>query len=210
MTGWPISMPAWLAIALLSASCSGHLPTTHYYTLVEPEALHEAGGEGPIEIGVLPFAVDAPFDQDRIVYRPSERSPEIGFYEYHRWAAPLSRMLPTVVADALREMGIPGPIESVGRGAGHDYLLHGRLRTLIEIDLADGQRVVAGLDLSLRDAAGEEIWSGSTSGEERVDAESAEQIVIAMRSALRQALSRAYPSLYTRIALLLESDAVDG
>jgi uncharacterized lipoprotein YmbA len=157
-------VPAWLAIALLSASCSGHLPTTHYYTLADPAALPEAGGDGPFAIGVLPFAVDPPFDQDRIVYRPSAGSPEIGFYEYHRWAAPLSRTLPLVVADALQEMGIPAPIEPAGRGAGHDFLLHGRLRTLIEIDLVDGQRVVAGLDLSLRDAAGEEIWSSSITG----------------------------------------------
>jgi hypothetical protein len=31
-----------------------------------------------------------------------------------------------------------------------------------------------------------------------------------MRSALRQALTHAYPSLSTRLALLLESHAVDG
>ena len=46
------------------------------------------------------FLVDPPYDQDRLVYRVGRNTPEVGFYDYHRWAAPLSRMLPKVVADS--------------------------------------------------------------------------------------------------------------
>ena len=65
-----------------------------------------------MNVGVKAIHVDPPYNRDSIVYRIGSDSPEVGFYAYHQWAAPLTRMLPGVVADALS--GIDG-LELIGR-----------------------------------------------------------------------------------------------
>ena len=49
------------------------------------------------------------------MYRVGEDSPEVGFYAYHRWAAPLSRMLPSKGFDT-EYLDEVGPSLSVGIG----------------------------------------------------------------------------------------------
>ena len=80
----------WSAVLALTIGCKA-MPTTHYYIL-EPRAGSSDDAGAGVAVGVLPFEVDPPYDQDRIVYRIGADSPKVGFYEYHRWAAPLSRM----------------------------------------------------------------------------------------------------------------------
>ncbi len=102
-------LPCLLAFAALAVGCWGRIPPTHYYVLELRGEGHEVNpgpAAGGLEIGVESFAVDPPYDQDRLIYRVGEGSVEIGFYHYHRWATPLSRMLPRVVAVGLR--GTPG------------------------------------------------------------------------------------------------------
>ncbi len=99
-------------VAVRRWAAGRQLPPTHYYVLeLDPGAADGAagaadgGGAPPTPrrrtIGVRPFAVDAPYDQDRIVYRVGEGSAEVGFYSYHLWAAPLPSMLPAAVATGL-------------------------------------------------------------------------------------------------------------
>ena len=89
----------WIAILTLSSGCRA-TPAMNYYVL-EPRSGASADAPDGVRVGVLPFEVDPPYDQDRIVYRIGADSPKVGFYEYHRWAAPLSRMLPRIASKLL-------------------------------------------------------------------------------------------------------------
>ncbi len=198
-----MKLPVLLLILVLTwvlfiPACA-RLPTTHYYVL-EPRG--EAAEESPssahqdgLVIGVEAFLVDPPYDQDRIVYRVGEDSPEIGFYAYHRWAAPLSRMLPKVVAAGLH--GTTG-VSSIGPIVpGRDYaaFLEGRVLELEQIDVPEGQRVRVRLELTLRLEDGTELFSETLTGETITRTRKVSEVVEEMSTALEQALNEAREGL---------------
>lgn len=163
----PILGRTTIALALCGAALAlatgcGRPPATRYYTLDPREAAPPAS-QG-VTIGVLPFAVDAPYDQDRIVYRIGESTPEVGFYDYHRWAVPLSRMLPRFVAAGLGGADGVGRIEPASSDLPYDLRLTGRVRVLEEVDTAAGQHVRVDIELALLDADGDRLWSGRVTG----------------------------------------------
>ena len=99
------SLALLLLTPLLFAACGGKRPPNHYYLLGAPAAGDEtvrrpATDPEGLRVGVRSLHVDPPYDRDSIVYRVGADSPEVGFYAYHLWAAPLARMLPGVVAAA--------------------------------------------------------------------------------------------------------------
>lgn len=187
----PVSLSV-LAILLGCCGCAS-VPRTHYYLLEWPAGAGTvASFDEPTRIGVRPFAVDPPYDQDRIVYRVGAGSVEIGFYAYHRWAVPLAEMLPTLLADALQ--GAPGvlSVEPYRRGAGYDLVVEGALATLEEIDTSSGPRVRVELSLSWYDAEG--VLRGRREGAAESDADSdrvafvVERMAGAVAEAVRDAL----------------------
>ena len=152
-----------LAVALPLALCGcGSVPPTHYYVL-EPqdvpriEAFGTATARG-LAIGVETFRVDPPYNQDRIVYRVDEGSAEVGFYAYHRWAAPLERMLPRVVAAAYSGVLGAKSIEPITSGRSYDAIMRGRVLVFEEIDTPDGLRVRVHVTLRLDASDGTELW----------------------------------------------------
>ncbi len=98
-----------LSLLLLVTACRS-APTTRYYVLAPsntaPETVATPTGGSGLRIGVEPFTVDPPYDRDQLVYRLGVDSVEVGFYSYHRWAAPLSELVAVAVAEGLR--GTPG------------------------------------------------------------------------------------------------------
>ena len=107
-----LRIAVWLAGLTFLVSCGG-APRTHYFVLSTAAVSVDASGTG--SIGVAPFRVAPPYDGDRIVYRFGEHGPEVGFYPYHLWAAPLSRMLPSKGFDT-EYLDDVGPSLSVGVG----------------------------------------------------------------------------------------------
>lgn len=190
----PLRLPAVVVLLVTIASCGGRVPPTHYYVL-EPNPAEQgnpsSGSGDGITVGVKPFRVDPPYDQDRIVYRLRERSSEVGFYAYHRWAAPLSRMLPVVVADGLAETEGLRAIEPVVAGREYDAYLVGRVLALEEIDHRDGQDVRLRLALELRLSDGPEIWSRTVEGQETIDTDEVGDVVERMNQVLRRLVSEA-------------------
>ncbi len=188
-----LSLLCLLLVTPLLAHC-GSVPKTHYYVLeTSPTANPAAQSESAtgIRVGVKAFHIDPPYDQDRIVYRVGERSPEIGFYAYHRWAAPLSRMLPVVVAAGLDGTAGLRSIEPAAPGRGYDLYLLGRLLQLEEIDHPAGQDVRVRIRLELRKLEGTEIWSQVVSGEQTVRAGEVAEIVETMSAVLAGAVADA-------------------
>lgn len=183
-------LPVLLSLVAILCGCA-KMPPTHYYMLraeVDADAATPTPeGEG-VSVGVRSFQVDAPFDQDRIVYRVGESSPKVGSYAYHHWAAPPSRMLPQLVAQAMQ--GTPGVdrIEPVLGGRDYAAYLGGRVVALEEVDRPDGQLVRARLELWLTSANGEELWSKTVVAEGLTQATDVAQVVERMGQLLGDAL----------------------
>jgi uncharacterized lipoprotein YmbA len=188
---------AILTAVALAAGCSS-LPPTHYYVIeLEPAAEAPSSGAGGgtggdaggWTIGVRPFLVDAPYDQDRIVYRVGERSPEVGFYAYHLWAAPLQSMLPAVVAAGLSGAAGVREIEPVDPGQRYRAHLLGRVLAVEEVDLADRQLVRASIELRLVGADGAELWADRVEARGETTAGGVPAIVEGLAQALGRALA---------------------
>jgi hypothetical protein len=199
------------------------MPPTHYYVLELDRApaqiaaaadvpsssptnagnpAREAAAEGeaapdaaPWTIGVRDFVVDPPYNQDRIVYRVGERSPEVGFYAYHLWAAPLSSMLPAVVAAGLTGTAHTQEIEPVDAGRRYDAFLLGRVLAVEEVDIGARQIVRAALELRLVGRDGAEIWAETIEARGETETAEVKQIVEALTAALGRALGETRTSL---------------
>jgi uncharacterized lipoprotein YmbA len=201
-----------IALAALAIAGCSQLPPTHYYVLEldrasgGADAGDGAGSRGAAAgglaadssawtIGVRPFAVDAPYDQDRIVYRVGEGSPEVGFYAYHLWAAPLSNMLAAVVATGLE--GAPGvtAVEPVVAGRAYRAFINGRVLAVEEIDVADRQLVRAVIELRLVDRDGAELWADVVTARGETRTEQVGDVVEALSVALADALAGTRESL---------------
>lgn len=180
------SLPAAaiLAVALLGcATGGGEVPATRYYTLGPPIDTDASGIEttdresAELVVGVDAIVVDPPYDQDRLVFRIGAESPEVGFYHYHRWAAPLGRLVEAALAEGLR--GTPGisAIEPSSSNANYSARLTGRLVYLEEVDRPEGQEVRLALELELRDRAGAILWAERLIETAEVDVETVPDIV---------------------------------
>ncbi len=186
---------ALLALCGLIAGCAGGLPPTHYYVLrPPPEARGEAPGaavEDGLAIGVEAFAVDPPYDQDRIVYRRGRDSSEVGFYAYHRWASPPGRLVSVALADGLR--GTPGiaAIEPAASTGDYSARLRGRVIYLEEVDSEEVQEARVALELELWDRNGQTLWSQTVSGTASGQATSGDEVVLLLRRAFDGALETA-------------------
>ncbi len=186
-----------VAAAILALACCGcgSVPQTHYYVL-EPQDLFSTAPSGTgLSIGVETFQVDPLYDQDRIVYRMGQDSAEVGFYAYHRWAAPLSRMLPGVVAAALS--GLDG-VESIGPvadGRDYDAYFRGRVLAFEEIDTPEGERILVRLALTLQADDGTELWVEILDREAALTTGEVRDAVERMREALEEGLRAARPGL---------------
>lgn len=186
-----------LILALLLVAGCRSAPTTRYYvvapTRTAPVAVAESGDSSDLRIGVEPFAVDPPYDRDQLVYRLGADSVEVGFYSYHRWAAPLSDLLAVAMAEGLR--GTPGiaSIEPWSSGGDYDALLRGRVIYLEEIDVPGQQEARMRLELRLVSADGSTLWSqevsGSAAGQNETVAQIVEQLYAAFDKALEEARS---------------------
>jgi len=189
-----------LIFAVFLATSCAKIPPTHYYVLRGPEV--EPSGDARVPavatVGVAGIDVAPPYDQGRIVYRVGDGDPEVGFYAYHRWAAPLSTMLPGLVADTLDD-SLGAEIEPYRSGAGHDAVLSGRLLMLEEVDRPEDQRIRVRLALSLEGAGGDPMWSGVVTSEVTIQTTEVDDVVRAMERALREAVRNARDPL--RVAL---------
>jgi len=193
-----ISLLLALLFSTAGTGCTT-IPQTHYYLLrpeinsTPPTTIIQQG----LEVGVKYFLVDPPYDQDRIVYRVGSGSSEVGFYAYHRWAVPLSQMLPKLVVD--RFSGISGiaSIEMIRPGRPYAATFEGKVISFEEIDTPEGQQIHARIFLSLRLRDGSVIWSNVFTEISPSEAVTVGDIVEKMRSTLVVLLTRGRQSLET-------------
>lgn len=204
------AVPVVLTLVLASAGCPG-APVTHYYLLgaqTAPETATARATRG-IAVGIRPFEVDTPYDQDRIVYRLGRAGVEVGFYDYHRWAAPVGSMLQAIVASRLADAPGVGSIEPAVAGRRYDAWLTGRVLDLHEIDHPGGQDVHVRLELALELAEGSRLWSATVERKRTLDARKVGPVVEAMNAVVTEAIDVLRPQL-VRALEALDHRKVDG
>jgi ABC-type uncharacterized transport system auxiliary subunit len=168
------------ASALVSsalAACGGSRPIKYYQvsyptkSAVAPDAINTA-------LMVRPFESSHLYLDNKIVY--GFDSPEMGTYEYHRWADPPVEMLQYALVRGLRASGRFKAVYTLRADPDGRYILAGRLYDCKEVD---GPTIIARLsyDVRLRDRkTGTTVWEHSYSYDEPVAEKTVAAFVVGM------------------------------
>jgi len=195
----------WASV-LLMAGCGGKVLYPHYYALDIPAApiAAEAGARQPVTLAVRRFEAASYLRQGRIVYRPTPT--EIGFYDYHRWAADPAEAITEATIDSIRSrrlFAFVKPYDGQGR---EDYLLSGRLEKLEEIDSPRGVRVAARLSAELVDlSTGAAVWQSEGDEAAVVESRDVNSLVGAMSHAVQKCIERLTDGLDRHFSAKLEA-----
>jgi ABC-type uncharacterized transport system auxiliary subunit len=152
-----------LAIVSTLTGCGGRLRYPTYYTLNLPAPPDPPAKEGVrISIAVREFQAPSYLRQGPIVYR--RRPEEIGFYEYHRWAADPRTLMTGAVIDHLRASGQYSTVSTYNGRPDNDYIFSGKLEKLEEIDYQTGVKVEVAISGQItRVETGATVWSNAVS-----------------------------------------------
>jgi len=186
---------AW-ASALLTAGCGGKILYPHYYTLEIPPVPRGAAFSPrlPATLAVRRFETAPYLRQGRIVYR--QALAEIGFYEYHRWAADPAVMVTSAVIDSLRSSQLFSFVKSYDGQGQQDYVMGGQLEQLEEIDSAGTVRVAVKLSAELLDVrTGAMVWTGEGGETSAVETRNVNSVVVEMSHAVQKSIDRLVTSL---------------
>ena len=152
-----------LAIAAALTGCGGKLRYPAYYTLNLPAPPDPPAAENVrTSIAVREFQSPGYLRQGPIVYR---RTPEeVGFYEYHRWAADPRTLLTSAVIDHLRASGQYSMVSIYNGRPDNDYIFSGKLEKLEEVDYDSGVKVEVAMSAQItRVATGVAVWTNAVS-----------------------------------------------
>ena len=198
--GSPKPMTKTLASAsvltLLMAGCGGKILYPHYYALDIPPAPRQAVSDTrmPATLAVRRFETPPYLRQGRIVYRQAPA--EIGFYDYHRWAADPAATVTTAVIDSLRSSRLFSFVKPYDGQSRQDYLMSGRLERLEEIDYGGSVRVEAKLSAELVDLRTDAtVWTGDADETLEVETRNVNSVVVEMSHAVQKSIDRLVASL---------------
>ncbi len=110
---------------LILGGCSSKIPLTHYYTFhpQSPTSGKPTAAKYPKILAIDTFQADAPYQQERLVFRTSPY--EVNFYEYRKWLRPPTELVTEQVFRAFKTSGTFQDARLYESGA--DYLLQGRI-----------------------------------------------------------------------------------
>lgn len=178
------------ALGLTTLCCGGgKIPATRYYALDLPAAPMPAAANTTPEKSLAVRGVTAadPYTQDRIVYRPSRQ--EVGFYEYHRWAADPRESVHNALLEKLKASGLFKVVGGYDGRMKADYVLQTRIERLEEVDFESGVKVYVELAAELLDASDNSaIWAGEGTGSGVVTSPEVSQVVAEMSKATADSL----------------------
>jgi len=148
-------------LALLPALVGcGKVKYPAYYTLNLPPAPDPPAQETQTSIAVREFQAPGYLRQGPIVYRSSPE--ELGFYEYHRWAADPRKIVTSAVIEDLRASGQFSMVSSYDGRPEIEYVFSGKLEKLEEVDYEGGPRVEVALSAQItRVSTGATVWSNN-------------------------------------------------
>jgi uncharacterized lipoprotein YmbA len=190
----PLTAIACVA-ALLTAGCGSIRYPTYYALNVAPAPKPAADtGRRSLGVAVRRFETADYIRQGRIVYR--ETPHEIGFYDYHRWAADPGATITTAIIDALRSARLFSAVVAYDGLEKQECVLSGRLARLDEVDYGGGVRVETRLLAELVNRrTGETLWSGEASETSNIEIRTVASVVGAMGQVVETTIDRLIASM---------------
>ena len=178
-------------LTLLPAlSGCGRVRYPAYYTLNLPAPPDPPAAEGVrTSIAVREFQSPGYLRQGPIVYR---KTPEqIGFYEYHRWAADPRTLMTSAVIDHLRASGQYSMVSMYNGRPDNDYIFSGKLEKLEEVDYESGVKVQVAMSAQItRVATGVTVWSNTVSEVGTVSQRNIPGVVSQMNQTMQVAIDK--------------------
>jgi uncharacterized lipoprotein YmbA len=188
--------------ALLMSGCGAVRYPTYYALDVAPAPKPAAdGGRRSVAVAVRRFETADYIRQGRIVYR--EAPQEVGFYDYHRWAADPGATITTAMIDALRSARLFSAVVPYDGREKQECVLSGRLARLDEVDYGGSVRVEAKLVAELVNRrTGETLWTGEASETSNIETRTVASVVGAMSHALETSIARLIASMDPQVPRL--------
>jgi ABC-type uncharacterized transport system auxiliary subunit len=180
-----------LMVTVLPAlSGCGRVRYPAYYTLNLPAPPDPPGAESVRNsIAVREFQSPGYLRQGPIVYRTSPE--EIGFYEYHRWAADPRTLVTGAVVDHLRAGGQFSMVSMYDGRPNNDYVFSGRLEKLEEVDYEAGVKVEVAISAQItRVSTGATVWSNAVSETRPVSQRNVTGVVSQMNRTMELAINK--------------------
>src|SRR5882762_7415265 len=111
-----------LAISMIFVGCVGKVRYPTYYALHLPSApALPTAGQGHVSLAIREFRSPDYLRQGPLVYRASPE--QIGFYDYHRWAADPRTPVTSAITDRPRVGGPIADVKAPHRPPTADYVL---------------------------------------------------------------------------------------
>ncbi len=185
-----LSMALGLMLALLPALAGcGKVRYPAYYTLNLPAAPDPPAQEKQTSIAVREFQSPGYLRQGPIVYRSTPE--EIGFYEYHRWAADPRK---TVTSNVIEDLRASGQFSSVSMYDGRrdiEYIFSGKLEKLEEVDYDGGVKVEVALSAQItKVSTGATVWSNNVFEAGNVSQRTVPGVVAQMNRTMELAINK--------------------
>jgi ABC-type uncharacterized transport system auxiliary subunit len=152
-----------LAIVTILTGCGGKMRYPAYYTLNLPAPPDPPAKESVrTSIAVREFQAPSYLRQGPIVYRSTPE--EIGFYEYHRWAADPRTLVTGAIIDHLRASGQYSMVSMYNGRPDNDFIFSGKLEKLEEVDYQAGVKVDVAMSAQITSVkTGAIVWSNAVS-----------------------------------------------
>jgi ABC-type uncharacterized transport system auxiliary subunit len=189
-----------LAMGAILSGCGGKLRYPSYYTLNLPTPPDPPPPESVrTSIAVREFQCPSYLRQGPIVYRTTPE--QIGFYEYHRWAADPRTLVTGAVIDHLRASGQYSTVSMYNGRADIDYVFSGKLEKMEELDYESGVKVQVAVSAQItRVVTGATVWSNSVSEVATVSQRNIPGVVSQMNRTMAAAIDRLLTSVPTSLA----------
>ncbi len=179
-----------LAIVTTLTGCGGKIRYPAYYTLNLPAPPDPPAQENVrTSIAVREFQAPSYLRQGPIVYRSTPE--EIGFYEYHRWAADPRTLVTGAVMDHLRASGQYSTVSMYNGRPDNDFIFSGKLEKLEEVDYQAQVKVDVAISAQIISVkTGATVWSNAVSEVGTVSQRTVPGIVSEMNQTLDLAINK--------------------
>ena len=182
---------SFAVMALIAlAGCGGAVKYPNYYALHIPPPPDPPAQEGVrVSLAVHEFRSPAYLHQGAIVYKTSPE--QIGFYNYHRWAADPREVVTNAVTDRLRASGNFTQIKLYDGRFDVDYVLSGRIEKLEEVDYGGGIKVEVAIAAQMSNVTtGAAVWTNTVDEVGTVGQRDVPAVVSEMNRTMERAIER--------------------
>jgi uncharacterized lipoprotein YmbA len=182
---------SFAVMALIAlAGCGGAVKYPNYYALHIPPPPDPPAQEGVrASLAVREFRSPAYLHQGAIVYKTSPE--QIGFYNYHRWAADPREVVTNAVTDRLRASGNFTQVKLYDGRSDVDYVLSGRIEKLEEVDYGGGIKVEVAIAAQMSNVTtGAAVWTNTVDEVGTVGQRDVPAVVSEMNRTMERAIER--------------------